>query len=138
MTWRVATVALFALAIACARSTPSNLRPALAFEGVTFARAAELPIGQTGARRDGTAPQGVAFGRACAMRLRDPRDSTELLLVRSEVSVKEARGGKEIRLERAEGEYIQLSGDENRRATGPLLRVDCVTGRALGWANPET
>ena len=72
------------------------------------------------------------------MRLRDPRDGRELLLVRSRISTPMTTGGgvTVTRLESALGDYALLTTDGGRGLAGPHLRVDCISGRAVGWVTP--
>jgi hypothetical protein len=107
--------------------------PTREFAGVHLERAAELPeagVAWAGAQAD--------FGHACAMRLRDPRDSSEMLLVRSRISTPtRSEAGRTItQLESATGEYALLTADGRRREPGRHVQVDCITGRATGWVAP--
>jgi hypothetical protein len=124
-----------ALVLLAGVSACAHLRraPTREFAGVRLERAAELPgggVARAGAQGD--------FDRACAMRLRDPRDGSEMLLVRSRISTPtRSEGGATItQLESATGEYALLTADGRRQEPGRRVQVDCITGRATGWIAP--
>ena len=79
------------------------------------------------------------FGRACARLLRNATDGREYMLRKSSVETKKKEDSTTIttQLTRAVGDYDVIgssaAGSESRR-----LRVDCVTGRAVGWVDPGT
>ena len=125
---RCVAVGLAAIFGACAHP---GRAPRSDFAGVTLERAAELPETAAASSAGGTA----AFARVCAMLLRDPRDGREMLLVRSHVTAPITREGATTvtRLESATGDYALLTADRRRREPPPYLRVDCTSGRAVGW-----
>lgn len=148
----LASAGLLLAVAACARPSAARRAPGPApqYAGVTLERSAELPApapAGTGPVSVGVPGVGVpvvdgpaaAFARACAMRLRDPRDGRELLLVRSMIAAAPdaAAGGATVtRLERATGDYALLTADGRAREAPPYLRVDCTSGRAAGWVAP--
>jgi hypothetical protein len=123
-----AAIGLVVLAGACARQR-SGVRAAREYEGVTLARIAELPD------PGGSPGEASGFERACAMRLRDPRNGQELLLVHSEIATPRMTDGTTTttHLASAIGDYAPLPANGGGAAPGPRLRVDCVRGTALGW-----
>ncbi len=109
------------------RALDASVVPDSTLRGVRLVRAAELPGAAAGPVVDG----------ACAMRLRHPRSGREYLLRRSFTVAPTTREGATLvtRLERAVGEYEPLDVPSSGGAdlTGARLRVDCVTGEAVGW-----
>jgi hypothetical protein len=136
----VAVGGVLALA-ACGQSESAHQLPGPATEyaGDTFERAEELPASEGAAAGTATgnaAAAGTAeFFQICARRLRDPRDGRELLLMHSQItrSTTKKSDTTVTRLDHATGDYAPMSDDPRGQSDSLYLRVDCVTGRAVGW-----
>jgi hypothetical protein len=113
--------------------------PATEYAGVSLERAEELPApdgAAAGIASGNAALAGTAeLSRSCARRLRDPRDGGELLLMHSLITTATAKRGDTTatQLEHATGEYALLSDSQPGRGDSVNLRVDCVSGHAVGW-----
>jgi hypothetical protein len=131
-----------ALAIAaCRQSEPAHRvpGPATEYAGVSLERTEELPASAGAAAGtatgDAAAAGTAAFSQSCARRLRDPRDGRELLLMHSLITTSMTKKSDTAvtQLDHAMGDYAPMS-DRPRSVSDSLdLRVDCVTGRAVGW-----
>ena len=112
------------LASACAHSrAPRNTRDF---------PAAFVPI-EWPADRPPTSTTGSPSREGCAIRLRDERDGTTLLLRRSENRQETTReGDATVTHYRATGDYEVLTPGRYGLTAAEWLRVDCTTWRAVG------
>jgi hypothetical protein len=112
------------LASGCARSRgPRNTRDF---------PAAFVPI-EWAAERPPSTSTNVPSREGCAIRLRDERDGTTLLLRRSENRQESSReGGATVTVYRAIGDYEVLTPGRYGLTAGEWLRVDCTTWRPVG------
>jgi hypothetical protein len=137
---RVAVGGVLALA-ACGHSESADRvpGPATEYAGGSLERAEELQASRgaaTGTATGTAAPARTAdFSHSCARRLRDPRDGRELLLMHSQIttSMKKTGDTTVTQLKGAAGDYALMSDDPRGQSDSLNLRVDCVTGRAVGW-----
>jgi hypothetical protein len=112
------------LASGCARSRASRNTRDFPAAFVPVEWAADRPT-STGAS--------IPTREGCAIRLRDPRDGTMLLLRRSENRQESAQeGGATVTHYRAIGDYEVLTAGRYGVTTDEWLRVDCTTWRATG------
>ena len=126
---------------ACGQSETAHRAPGPATEyaGVSFERAEELPASRDAATDtvtgDAAAAGTAAFSQSCARRLRDPRDGRELLLMHSLIttSMTNKSDTTMTHLDHAMGDYAPMSDNPRGESDALDLRVDCVTGRAVGW-----
>ena len=130
------------LALAACGQSESDHRvpgPATEYAGVSLERAEELRASEgaaTGTATGNEAAAGTAaFSQSCARRLRDPRDGRELLLMHSQITTSMTKQSDTTvtQLDRATGDYAPMSENPRGRSDQLDLRVDCVTGRAVGW-----
>ncbi len=122
-------VGLLVLAAACAR-TSADVGPPLDYKGVALTRLVEMP--ESAPAGGPAALLDSRFARACAQRLRDPRNGREFLIVRSNIQTasRTERGAAVTRLSSATGDYATV---ESTVLSPRHLRVDCVTSRAIDW-----